>query len=203
MRPESDRIHHGMRNGRTALPLLMVAVAAFALAFLLLRQRRTNPTDVQAGRTMQLNSTGFSEGARIPSRYTCDGDGVSPALEWSGAPAATKSFALILHDPDAPVDFTHWLAYDIPPDAHALQEGASNDGAMPQGSAEGVNGFRRMGYGGPCPPAGIPHHYIFLIYALDKKLGLAAGATREKVESAMHSHIVASGRLIGIYQRGE
>ncbi|MGH9588896.1 MAG: YbhB/YbcL family Raf kinase inhibitor-like protein, partial [Terracidiphilus sp.] len=129
--------------------------------------------------------------------------GVSPSLDWSGAPASTKSFALILHDPDAPVDFTHWLAYDIPPGVHRLAEGASNDGAMPPGSAEGLNGFRKMGYGGPCPPEGKPHHYLFLLYALDTNLRLPAGATREQVQSAMRSHIVATGGLAGTYGRSQ
>lgn len=152
---------------------------------------------------MQLKSASFGDGAGIPSRYTCDGTGVSPGLEWSGAPAATRSYALIVHDPDAPVDFTHWLAYDIPTDVHQLAEGASTNGAMPHGALEGMNGFRSMGYGGPCPPPGKPHRYIFLLYALDTTLGLAAGATREQLESAMRSHIVASGRLTGTYGRGE
>lgn len=189
-------------NPRLILPATG-AIVVCLLGFLLMRSYPSNSTDVQAGGSMQLKSANFSDGASIPSRYTCDGDGVSPSLEWSGAPAGTKSFALIVHDPDAPVDFTHWLAYDIPADVHQLSEGASTAGAMPHGTAEGVNGFRRMGYGGPCPPAGKPHRYVFLLYALDTNLGLAAGARREQVESAMRSHIVASGKLIGTYGRGE
>lgn len=182
-----------------------VALGIFAcmLVFLFSRAHRSNATEVEAGESMQLKSASFTDGASIPSQYTCDGAGVSPSLEWSGAPAATKSFALVVHDPDAPVDFTHWLAYDIPADVHQLAEGASSGGTMPHGAAEGVNGFRKAGYGGPCPPAGKPHRYIFLLYALDQNLGLAAGATRDQVESAMRSHIVASGRLVGTYGRGE
>jgi Raf kinase inhibitor-like YbhB/YbcL family protein len=183
------------RNATIAIVLLGL------FAFLFVRTRRANPTDVQAGRAMELKSTGFSDGAGIPARYTCDGDGVSPSLDWSGAPAATKSFALIVHDPDAPVDFTHWLAWDIPADVHRLPEGASNQGTMPHGSAQGMNGFRTIGYGGPCPPGGKPHHYIFLLYALDSNLGLPAGSLREQLESAMRSHIVATGRLVGTYGR--
>lgn len=179
------------------------AGAICVLAFLFARSRGENPVEVQADQSMELKSTSFSDGASIPARYTCDGDGVSPSLDWSGAPASTKSYALVLHDPDAPVDFTHWVAYDIPPGVHQLAEGASNGGAMPSGSAEGVNGFRRMGYGGPCPPGGKAHHYIFLLYALDTNLGLRAGATREQVQSAMQSHIVATGRLVGTYGRNE
>lgn len=201
MEPESNN-----RPGSTRFKIIATIAIGILLclfAFLFVRGRRANPTDVQAGRSMELKSTSFSDGASIPARYTCDGAGVSPSLDWSGAPAATKSFALILHDPDAPIDFTHWLAYNIPADVHQLPEGASNEGAMPHGSAEGVNGFRRTGYGGPCPPGGKPHHYIFLLYALDTNPGLPAGATREQVESAMRSHIVATGRLVGTYGRDQ
>lgn len=200
MGPETKKATLNLRLILTAT--WMTAAVACLIGFLFVRSRPSNPTDVQAGGSMQLKSANFPDGAAIPSRYTCDGDGVSPSLEWSGPPAGTKSFALIVHDPDAPVDFTHWLAYDIPAEARQLAEGAS-PGAMPHGSAEGVNGFRRMGYGGPCPPAGKPHRYIFLLYALDAELGLAPGARREQVESAMRSHIVASGKLVGTYERGE
>lgn len=200
----------GLKPNRSPLnPWLKLTAAIGAvgaicvIAFLIARSLGGDPGNVQAGQSMQLTSTSFSDGAGIPARYTCDGDGVSPSLDWSGAPASTKSYALVLHDPDAPIDFTHWLAYDIPPAVHQLAEGASNGGAMPPGSAEGVNGFRRMGYGGPCPPGGKPHHYIFLLYALDANLGLRAGATREQVQSAMRSHIVATGRLVGTYGRNE
>lgn len=181
---------------KLAVPLL-IAFSFCLLSYFI----ATDPTDLQAGRAMELKSTSFSDGAGIPPKYTCDGAGVSPSLDWSGAPAATKSFALIVHDPDAPVDFTHWLAYNIPADVHQLPEGASNDGAMPRGATEGVNGFHKKGYGGPCPPGGKPHRYIFLLYALDTDLGLPAGATRQQVESAMRSHIVATGRLMGTYGR--
>lgn len=201
MGPEANRTSAGVRGRRIAL--LVVAIAVLVVALLLLRRRTANATDVEAGRTMQLTSASFANSDSIPSRYTCDGDGISPSMAWSGAPAATKSFALIMHDPDAPVDFTHWLAYNIPPNVHELAEGASNDGAMPHGAAEGVNGFRRMGYGGPCPPAGKAHRYVFLVYALDTNPGLPAGVTREQVESAVRSHIVATGRLTATYGRSQ
>ena len=201
MEPQAKKGSLNMRVVLTAA----VALGIFAclLGFLFVHARRTDATEVEAGESMQLKSASFSDGANIPTQYTCDGAGVSPSLEWSGAPSATKSFALVVHDPDAPVDFTHWLAYDIPAGVHQLAEGASTGGAMPRGAAEGVNGFRKTGYGGPCPPAGKPHRYIFLLYALDQNLGLGAGATRDQVESAMRSHIVASGRLVGTYGRGE
>lgn len=200
----------GLEGNRTPrnLPVklavaIAVAGAICVFAFFFVRNGPENSVEVQAGQSMELKSTSFSDGSSIPARYTCDGEGKSPSLDWSGAPAVTKSFALIVHDPDAPVDFTHWVAYDIPARVHRLAEGASNDGEMPPGSAEGVNGFRKMGYGGPCPPGGKPHRYIFLLYALDTNLGLPAGATREQVQSAMRSHIVATGKLTGTYGRGE
>lgn len=192
------------RNQRVKVAAaIVVAGAICVLAFLFARTRGENPMEVSAGESMQLKSTSFSDGAGIPARYTCDGAGVSPSLDWSGAPTATKTYALVVHDPDAPVDFTHWLAYDIPAGVHRLAEGASSDGAMPKGSAEGVNGFRNTGYGGPCPPGGKPHHYIFLLYALDTDLRLPAGATREQVQTAMRSHVVATGRLVATYGRSE
>jgi Raf kinase inhibitor-like YbhB/YbcL family protein len=199
MRPETDGPSLGPRILRVGA--IVAAALGCLLAFLLLAQHSSTSSEVQAGPSIKFRSTSFANSASIPSRYTCDGADVSPGLEWSGAPPGTKSFALVMHDPDAPVDFTHWLAYDIPSGVDHLSEGASNDGAMPKGSAEGVNSFRRIGYGGPCPPAGKPHHYIFLFYALDADPGLPAGATREQLESAMRGHIVATGRLNGSYKR--
>lgn len=200
MRPGTDNAFLGPQNRRITTIVAGGLVCLFA--FLLIRQHSPTSSEVQAGPTMNFSSSSFSSGASIPSRYTCDGENLSPGLGWSGEPAATRSFALILHDPDAPIDFTHWLAYNIPSSVHQLAEGASNHGAMPAGSAEGMNGFRKTGYGGPCPPAGKPHHYVFLLYALDADLGLPAGARREELEAAMRSHIVATGRFTGSYQRG-
>jgi Raf kinase inhibitor-like YbhB/YbcL family protein len=180
---------------------IAVVLGLCVLALLWLRQRPSSPTSVQAGPSMQLTSSSFSDGARIPARFTCDGDNISPSLAWSGAPSATKSFALIMHDPDAPIDFTHWLVYNLPSDVHQLVQGASN-GAMPRGSSEGMNGFGRVGYGGPCPPAGKPHHYIFHLFALDSNLGLPGGISRQQLESEMKSHVVSEGQITGLYQRG-
>jgi hypothetical protein len=126
---------------------------------------------------------------------------LSPHLEWQSAPAGTKSFAIVMDDPDAPTDFTHWLVYNIPPSVRELAEGASTQRSMPQGAAEGRNDFGRSGYGGPCPPRGNPHHYVFRVYALDLRLDLFAGATRKQVDAAMSGHVVAQGQAVGTYQR--
>ncbi len=181
--------------------IVAIAFVLVLAALVILRHPLFISADVQEHAMLQLTSASFSSGAAIPSRYTCDGADVSPSLTWGAAPAATKSFALIVHDPDAPVDFTHWLAYNIPSSVHSLAEGASTDGAMPTGSAEGMNDFRKLGYGGPCPPPGKLHRYMFLIYALNAHLDLPAGATRKQLESAMHRHVIAQGRLRGIYER--
>ncbi len=149
-----------------------------------------------------LSTKAFSAGGDIPAKYTCQGEDVSPALSWSEAPKHTQSFALLVTDPDAPSgDFTHWVLYDLPPVARQLPEAVAASEQLPDGSRQGVNGFRRTGYGGPCPPAGKAHRYYFRLYALDKKLDLAPGATRDALESAMKGHVLAQAELMGRYQR--
>ncbi len=191
------------RAGRRVRSITAAAIVFLAglLVFLVLWQRHSASVQGQARATLQIHSNSFANGGAIPRRYTCDGAGDSPGLEWPSAPAGTKSFALVMNDPDALLDFTHWLAYNIPPGVRRLAEGASAQGAMPQGSAEGTNSFGRFGYGGPCPPAGKLHHYVFRLYALDIRLDLASGATRDQVESAIHQHVLAAGQIIGIYRR--
>ena len=153
------------------------------------------------GQTMKLTTTSF-EGSQIPARFTCSGAGTSPQLAWSAPPAATVSFALIVTDPDAPRGtFVHWVLYDLPAGTRALPEGLPAQGQLADGSRQGRNDFGSIGYGGPCPPRGPAHHYIFTLYALDAKLNLAVGATRAQMETAMQGHILAQGELIGLYQR--
>jgi Raf kinase inhibitor-like YbhB/YbcL family protein len=151
---------------------------------------------------MHLSSTSFQDGSRIPAKYTCSGAGISPQLAWNAPPAATASLALIVTDPDAPRGiFTHWVLYDLPAETRALPEGLPGVGQLPDGALQGRNDFGEIGYGGPCPPPGSPHHYIFTLYALDAKLNLPVGEKRAQVEAAMQGHILASGKLIGLFQR--
>jgi Raf kinase inhibitor-like YbhB/YbcL family protein len=159
--------------------------------------KMTNPeTDIA------LTSPAFRFGERIPTQYTADGRDVSPPLKWDGVPAGAKSLALICEDPDAPKGlFAHWVAYNLPPDSKELREGVPAKEALPDGMAQGVNGFGKPGYGGPSPPAGKPHRYVFHLYALDEKLDLPAGATREQVASAMKGHVIGQGELTGSYGR--
>lgn len=156
---------------------------------------------LMAAAAFSLTSPAFTDGAAIPSKYTCDAGPTnpSPALAWKDVPAGTKSFALILHDPDAPLagGFTHWVLYDIPPSTSSLPEGFQ-PGSV---GVSGNSGFRRAGYGGPCPPSGV-HHYHFMLSALDvATLGLPAGATKADVEKAMEGHVLGKTELVGTYQK--
>jgi Raf kinase inhibitor-like YbhB/YbcL family protein len=146
---------------------------------------------------LQVSSPAFSEGHTIPTKYTCDGENVSPPLEWSGQPAATKSVAIICEDPDAPSGtFTHWVLYDMAGDTHRLEEGSSGNGK------EGQNSFKQAGFGGPCPPAQDgPHRYVFRVYALDVESLGRPGMLQQEVEAAMRGHILAKGQLMARYQR--
>jgi Raf kinase inhibitor-like YbhB/YbcL family protein len=145
--------------------------------------------------TIQLTSSAFQEGGAIPKKYTCDGQNISPQLDWSGLPAQAKSLVLVVDDPDAPGGtFVHWVLYGLPADLKSLPEGAST-------GVQGVNDFRKNGYGGPCPPKGNPHRYYFKLYALDMDLSLKPGASKADVEKAVRGHILAQGQLMGKYGR--
>ena len=199
MKPQTSKIKLEGRTGR------IIAFALFFLStlvvFLVFCQLRTVPAQGQTRSSLRVSSASFSNGGAIPRQFTCDGADASPSLQWSAAPHGTRSLALVMNDPDAPVDFTHWIAYNIPPAVLGLAEGASTRGAMPKGSAEGTNDFRNTGYGGPCPPVGKPHHYVLRIYALDVRLDLPPGATRKQLDSAIERHIVAEGQIVGVYRR--
>lgn len=151
---------------------------------------------------IQMSSAAFKEGGTIPVAYTCDGENVSPPLSWKGVPGGTQSLALIVDDPDAPAGtWVHWVVFNMAPTISALSEGASSSGGRDSFGTAGTNSFRKIGYGGPCPPRGKPHRYFFKLYALDEKLGLNAGAAKADVEKAMQGHILAQGQLMGTYGR--
>lgn len=150
---------------------------------------------------IKIFSTAFGEGGMIPKKYTCDGENVSPPLEWSGIPEGTRSIAIISDDPDAPVGtWVHWVIFNIPPTVNGVPENVPPVGVLENGSRQGSNDFRKIGYGGPCPPKGT-HRYYFKIYTLDKELGLDAGATKEDLLAEMEGHILGEGQLIGLYKR--
>ncbi|MBI3667391.1 MAG: YbhB/YbcL family Raf kinase inhibitor-like protein [Acidobacteria bacterium] len=148
----------------------------------------------------QLTVSGFAPGEGIPKRHTCEGLDVSPALSWSGAPAETRSFTLIMDDPDAPVGtWNHWLLYDLPDATNSLGEGAKPG----QAGLDGVNDFGRPGYGGPCPPKGHgPHRYFFKLFAVNApSLGLKAGAKRAELDRALRGRVLAEAQYMGRYER--
>ena len=189
----------GYAGKRVALWMMLLAITAAGLI-------NCSPTDSalpdEGEMTLSLSSSVFQDGDSIPTRYTCDGQDVSPPLAWGEPPAGTQSFALILDDPDAPGGvFTHWLVFNLPADSRELAEAVPAQNELPTGALQGKNDFGTIGYRGPCPPSGSTHHYRFTIYALDQPLDLKAGISRAQVIDAITGHILAWGQLVGMYQR--
>jgi Raf kinase inhibitor-like YbhB/YbcL family protein len=152
--------------------------------------------------TIQLSSPAFSEGSRIPTKFTADGDDHSPPLTWRNLPNGTQSEALICEDPDAPHGtYTHWVLFNLPPAAEKLEESIPSAGTRSDGSKQGKNDFGNLGYGGPAPPKGMPHRYLFKLYALDTMLSAQEGASKKEVLGEMKGHVLAEGQLMGTYER--
>jgi Raf kinase inhibitor-like YbhB/YbcL family protein len=154
---------------------------------------------------LELQSSAFAPDTTIPVPYACadaGGAGKSPPLVWRGAPASTKAFALVVRDPDAPGgSFVHWVIYNLPTNTSKLVADVPKADTVPGGGDQGVNGFGNIGYQGPCPPPGKPHHYHFQLYALDSELKLKPGATADDVEQAAKGHTLAEADLVGIFER--
>lgn len=149
-----------------------------------------------------LTSSAITDGATIPDRFTCAGADVSPALSWTAAPEGTKSFALIVDDPDAPVGtWVHWVLFNLPASATTLPEAVPAKENLADGSRHGRNDFKRLGYGGPCPPPGKPHRYFFKLYAVDRLLDLPPGATKAHVLDAIRGHTLGETTLMGRFGR--
>jgi Raf kinase inhibitor-like YbhB/YbcL family protein len=152
--------------------------------------------------SMTLDSSAFTNGSEIPKKYTCSGEDVAPPLRWGEPPANTRSFALIADDPDAPAGtWVHWVLYNLPGSARGLDEGTPASESLSGGAQQGINDFRKTGYGGPCPPPGKPHRYYFRLYALDTVLNLKPKATKKDVEGAMKGHILGQAELMGRFRR--
>ncbi len=148
---------------------------------------------------LSLSSPAFRQGERIPARYTCQGEDISPPLAWNEAPAGTRTLALIMDDPDAPGGvFTHWVIFNLLPERRQLPEAVPAE--LPD-ALQGRTDFGSNGYRGPCPPPGSPHHYRFILYALDQQLDVMAGSSKKQALDAMKGHILSQGQLLGIYQR--
>jgi Raf kinase inhibitor-like YbhB/YbcL family protein len=155
--------------------------------------------------TFLIKSSAFDHGGAIPTVYTCEGKDISPPLSWSGVPETARSLALIIDDPDAPdpnapeMTWIHWILINIPPDAHSLPEGVTPED-LPQGTIAGLNDWRRVGYGGPCPPTG-RHRYFHKLFALDMVLEGMISPTMTQVEDAIRGHIIAQTEVMGTYQK--
>ena len=155
--------------------------------------------------SMGLTSSAFAQGASIPKRHTCEGEDQSPPLAWSGVPAAALSLALIVDDPDAPdpaaprMTWVHWVLYNLPPETTHLDAGIAPS-ALPSGTLQGRNDWKRTGYGGPCPPIG-RHRYFHRLYALDARLPDLKQPTKDQLLKAMQGHVLAQVELVGTYQK--
>lgn len=181
---------------------IKILFAATLLAGCLTACNADNPSTNGAVMKLQLSSTAFAEGQPIPRRHAFDDQDVSPALQWSGVPPAAKSLALICDDPDAPMGtWVHWVLYDLPPVGTGLSENVPKSPGLANGARQGVNDYKKIGYGGPCPPPGKPHRYFFKIYALDVEPDLKPGLTKKELLKAMDGHVIAEGQLMGTYQR--
>lgn len=153
---------------------------------------------------MEIKSNSFKNGERIPKKYTCEGEDLSPELHWTGVPPNAKSFVIIVNDPDAPIGtFNHWVIYDIPADVSSLPEGVEKKPELQRGIKQGKNDFGKIGWGGPCPPKGHgTHRYFFIIKALSvEKIGLAPGATVSQVMKAIEGKVIAEAQMYGTYSR--
>lgn len=194
-----SRDQEGTRSNSTGPAMSVLLLAALVLPGAGVVTREVSVT-------LTLKSSAFQSNGDIPKEYTCDGANSSPPLEWTGAPAGSKTFALILDDPDAPdpkapkMTYVHWVLYDIPGSVTSLPKGGAK--SPPSGAREGVNDFKRTGYGGPCPPVG-RHRYFHKLYALDAALGDLGRPTKPDLERAMKGHILAQAELVGTYQRSK
>lgn len=153
---------------------------------------------------LRLESPSFKEGEAIPRRHTCDGENISPPLNWVEPPDGTQSFALVADDPDAPtITWVHWVVYNLSADTAGLQEGVEKLDTLANGGKQGTTDFQTVGYDGPCPPPGKPHRYFFKLYALDQTLTLPSPSGKTELLVAMNGHVLAQADLVGNYSRDQ
>ena len=191
-----------MENTRK-VPLFRKTILLLAVFFLLssFKSQDQPNVDQSADKTMKVESSAFEEGGLIPKLYTCDDKDISPSLSWDSVPDGTKSLALINDDPDAPAGtWVHWIIFNIPVSIKELPENIPPQKILENGAKQGTNNFRKIGYGGPCPPGGT-HRYFFKLYALDTALDQEAGITKDQLLKAMEGHVLAEGQLMGKYSR--
>ncbi|HTR47652.1 MAG TPA: YbhB/YbcL family Raf kinase inhibitor-like protein [Verrucomicrobiae bacterium] len=198
--------------------ILALTASLFAVATIAAAQQAPPTPPPGPPPSLVISSTSFGDGTRIPQKYTCTATtpppsgprnistGISPELEWRNVPKGTVTLALIMHDPDAhiakaPTDITHWLVFNIPADATSLPEGVAPEAPLPNGALQGTNITGKAGFQGSCAGPGSPHHYTFELLALDAKLDLPQGATREQIQDAVKGHVLGSAVYIGLFNR--
>jgi len=199
-----------MQKSRISFVIFLIIVSGLFLTLLFCGQKKSPRKTTEQIKIkkegvmmeMTLKSEAFAEGEFIPKKYSCEGPDVSPPLEWSPPPAGTKSLVLIFDDPDAPVGiWVHWVMYGIPPDTTSLPENVPKEEIVLGNIRQGTNDFKRIGYGGPCPPAGKPHRYYFKLYALDIESNWEPGLTKDEVLKKIDGHVLSTAQLMGKYQR--
>lgn len=174
---------------------------AIGLTLVLTSCSPTEPTLPEETMSLKLTSTAFTQGNPIPAKYTCTSEDISPPLSWDAPPAGTRSLALIMDDPDAPIgDWVHWVTYNIPISSRCLTENIRPDAQLADSSLQGNNSWGKLGYGGPCPPSGT-HRYFFKLYALDTVLDLKSGASKSALLAAMEGHTLGYAELMGTYHK--
>jgi len=197
-----SRVRHKFFAITVAMVVLCPTVVPSRCAIQLHNAFSSFVIEAEAPMSLTISSPSFANGGNIAQKFTCDGADLSPQLSWSEAPAGTKTFALLVDDPDAPVgNWNHWAMWNVPATARGLAEGLRKDAALSDGSKQGHNDFRKTGYNGPCPPPGKPHRYYFKLYALDTKLDLKPAADKKELETAMKGHILAQAEWMGRYGR--
>ena len=180
---------------------IFYSLAVLPILFCGYEKKEKEPEKEVEKMTIKVTSSAFAQGGMIPSKYTADGQNISPPLKWEGLPDGVASIALISDDPDAPMGtWVHWVMWNIPPDKKELSENIPPDPKLPDGSIQGITDFKRHGYGGPAPPSGT-HRYYFKIYALNTKLDLPVSSTKAHLLRAMEGHILTEGELMGKYKR--
>ena len=201
-----------MVTNRLIVAGIVTLVVAVIIAAFIANQQPQSPISTTANQTkqqqpqnrsstVQLTSMVFGNNTSIPDKYTCKGASVSPQLYWTAGPQGTKSYVLIVDDPDAPRGvFTHWVIFNIPFSVNKLDENIPKNATVEGVGVQGVNGARNTGYTGPCPPSGT-HHYIFTLYAVDTVLDIAPKSTKDQVLDAMKGHVIATSVLIGLYSK--
>jgi len=183
------------------IAVALLAVLALGAIRAYRRQGRADIADGQSPAPLAIRSSSFVDGGNLPRRLTCDGAGLSPDIQLPPPSADTRSFVIVVDDPDAG-GFVHWLAYNIPAGTRDIPERAASEAALPHGAAEGTNSLGNVGYFGPCPPGTKPHHYVFRLYALDADLNLPAGQTKGQLAAAVKGHVLGEGKMTGLYVRG-